>query len=127
MSDQITIPRSELMQVQELAAIVRSSDDAIIGKTLEGVVTSWNAAAERIYGYTPAEMIGRPISLLAPPGLEDEVTEMLVKVKAGEQVAHHETRRRRKDGALLDVSLTISPHPGCRGAGGRGVPRSDGM
>jgi two-component system, LuxR family, sensor kinase FixL len=94
---------------QLLAALVASSDDAIISKTLDGIVTSWNASAERIFGYTAAEMIGRPISVLAPPGAEDEMPAILERLKRGEKVSHLETVRRRKDGALVSVSLTVSP------------------
>lgn len=92
-----------------LAAIVTSSDDAIIGKTLDGVVTDWNNGAEAIFGYTAAEAIGRPLTMLLPPGQEDEMVRILKRIRAGEQVKHYETRRRRKDGNIIDVSLTISP------------------
>lgn len=92
-----------------LAAIVASSDDAIIGKTLDGIVTSWNASAERIFGYAAEEMIGKPISVLALPGHEHEVPEILDRLRRGERVDHFETRRRRKDGSLVLVSLTVSP------------------
>jgi two-component system sensor kinase FixL len=94
---------------QLLAALVASSDDAIISKTMDGVVTSWNASAERIFGYTAAEMIGRPISVLAAPGREDEMPGILEQLKRGEKVNHLETVRRRKDGGLVSVSLTVSP------------------
>jgi PAS domain S-box-containing protein len=93
----------------QLAAIVESTDDAIIGKALDGTILSWNAAAERMYGYTAAEVIGRSIQILAPPDRLDEIPQLLEQLKRGEHVARLETRRRRKDGALLDVSLTISP------------------
>ncbi|HEY0185419.1 MAG TPA: PAS domain S-box protein [Rhodopila sp.] len=92
-----------------LAAIVTSSDDAIIGKTLDGIVTDWNSGAEAIFGYAAAEIIGKPISLLLPPGQEDEMAEVFQRIGAGARVEHYETRRRRKDGAIIDVSLTISP------------------
>jgi PAS domain S-box-containing protein len=92
-----------------LAAIVESSDDAIDSKTLNGIVTSWNPAAERMLGYTAAEMVGRPISVLAPPGLEDDMPRMLERIRWGERVAHYETRRRRKDGTVIEISLTVSP------------------
>ncbi len=98
-----------------LAAIVESSDDAIVSKTLDGIVTSWNRAAERLFGYTAAEMVGRPISLLAPAGREDEMPAILEHLRRGERVDHFETARRRKDGSLVEVSLTISPVRDARG------------
>ncbi|MHB8624115.1 MAG: PAS domain-containing hybrid sensor histidine kinase/response regulator [Sulfuricaulis sp.] len=93
----------------QLVAIVESSDDAIIGMSLDGIVTSWNAGAERLYGYTAAEMIGKPISILAPPGYIDEVLAFLEGSKHGDDVLYYETKRLRKDNQILDVSLTISP------------------
>src|SRR5580658_1896380 len=92
-----------------LASIVDSSDDAIIGKTLDGVITTWNRSAERIYGYQAEEIIGRSISLLMPPGLPNEMDEILDRIRVGERVEHYETRRRRKDGATIAISLTVSP------------------
>jgi PAS domain S-box-containing protein len=92
-----------------LAAIVDSSDDAILGKTLDGVITSWNRTAERFYGYSVEEAVGQPISMLVPPGRPDEVPEILRKVRRGEKVEHLETVRVTKDGRHLDVSLTVSP------------------
>jgi PAS domain S-box-containing protein len=92
-----------------LAAIVESSDDAIIGKTLEGTVVSWNLAAERIYGYSARELIGRSINTLVPPNRSGETTQILERVKRGERVDHFETVRVRKDGQCINVSLTISP------------------
>ena len=94
---------------EQLAAIVDSSDDAIIGQTLEGVITSWNHGAERLYGYTAAEAIGQPIGILVPPIWLDEIPQILARLKQGECVDHYETQRVRKDGTHLDVSLTISP------------------
>ena len=106
----ITERKSAEVELAQLAAIVESSDDAIIGKTLEGTITSWNPAAERIYGYTQAEAIGRHISMLCPTcEQEDEVARILGRVAAGERVEHFETTRRRKDGVVIDVSVTISP------------------
>ncbi len=93
----------------QLAAVVASSDDAIIGKTLEGIVTSWNNGAENIYGYTESEMVGRPISLLVPPEWEDEVPRLLEKLSRGEHVEHLETVRQKKDGQQIHMSLTLSP------------------
>jgi PAS domain S-box-containing protein len=92
-----------------LAAIVEASEDAIISKTLEGRVLTWNRAAERIYGYAASEVFGCPISILLPPERRDEETEILEKIRQGERVEHFETTRRRKDGRMIDVSITISP------------------
>jgi len=91
------------------AALVESSDDAIIGKDLNGHVTSWNMGAEMVFGYSWQEMIGRPISLLIPPGRKDEEPDILEKIRRGESVDHFETIRRCKDGRLIDISVTISP------------------
>jgi PAS domain S-box-containing protein len=92
-----------------LAAIVQSSDDAIVGSTLEGIVESWNPAAERIYGYSAEQMIGRPIWTLVPSDRHNEMPEVLRKVRRGEAVGHFETVRQTKDGRLIDVSVTVSP------------------
>jgi PAS domain S-box-containing protein len=92
-----------------LAAIVESSDDAIVSKALDGTITSWNPAAERLFGYTAEEVIGRPISILAPPDRENEMPANLERIRRGERVEWYETIRRRKDGSLVDVSLTVSP------------------
>ncbi len=92
-----------------LAAIVESSDDAIIGKTLDGIVTSWNKSAERIYGYTAAEMIGQNISILMPPDRPNEIPDILRRIRQGERIKHYETERIRKDGKIITVSLTVSP------------------
>jgi PAS domain S-box-containing protein len=91
------------------AAIVSSSDDAIISKDLHGVVLSWNAAAERMFGYTAAEAIGRHISLIIPADRLDEEAFVIGQIRAGRSVEHFETMRRRKDGSLIEISLTISP------------------
>lgn len=95
--------------LSQLAGIVKSSDDAIVGMTLNGIVLSWNAGAERIYGYTAEEAIGRSISLLCLPDRLDEVPTMLDRIARGEHVRNLETVQRRKRGELIDVSLTISP------------------
>jgi PAS domain S-box-containing protein len=92
-----------------LAAIVESSDDAIISKSLDGIITSWNAAAERIFGYRAEEMIGQPILRLIPEDRHEEEPRILERLRRGERVDHFETIRRTKDGRLLDVSVTISP------------------
>lgn len=92
-----------------MAAIVQSSDDAIISKTLEGVITSWNDSAKRIFGYNAEEMIGQHISKLLPPDRLNEETDIISRIKKGERVDHFETVRVRKDGSLIDISVTISP------------------
>jgi len=92
-----------------LAAIVESSDDAIIGKTIDGIIRSWNRGAERIYGYTAQEAIGRRIEMLVPPGLEDDVPAIMERLRRGERIEHYETIRMAKDGRRLNISLTISP------------------
>ena len=97
----------ELRQV--LAAIVESSDDAIIAKTLDGVITSWNRGAERIFGYAADEIIGRHISVLKPPEHSEDVIQILERIRHGERVNHFETKRCTKDGRIIDVSLSVSP------------------
>jgi diguanylate cyclase (GGDEF)-like protein/PAS domain S-box-containing protein len=92
-----------------LAAIVESSEDAIIGKTLDGFITSWNTGAERLYGYPAAEIVGKPLSILVPPEHRDELPRLLESLSRGERVERFHTTRLRKDGRLIDVSLTISP------------------
>jgi two-component system CheB/CheR fusion protein len=92
-----------------LAAIVASSDDAIISKTLDGVISSWNQAAERIFGYAADEVIGKPVTILIPPTHIDEEPAILEKLRQGERIDHYETVRKRKDGVLIHVSLTVSP------------------
>lgn len=105
----IGIRRSAQLANNRLAAIVSSSDDAIIGKTLDGIVTDWNRSAEVIFGYRAEEMIGKPITVLLPRGLEEEEQEILSRVRKGEKLDHFETRRRCKDGRIIDVSVTVSP------------------
>ena len=92
-----------------LASIVESSDDAIVSKTLDGIVTSWNIGAEHMFGYTAEEMIGKPIATLIPANHVDEEPDILKRLRAGERISHYETVRMRKDGTLLNVSLTVSP------------------
>src|SRR5579862_618287 len=92
-----------------LAAIVESSDDAIVSKNLDGIITSWNKAAERMFGYSQNEAIGQPIFLIIPPDRKDEEINILARIGRGERIEHFETVRQRKDGTQLDVSVTISP------------------
>ena len=92
-----------------LSLIVESSDDAILSKSLDGVITSWNAGAERMFGYTSSEVIAKNVSILVPPGHIDEIPGILHKIKNGERVEHYETIRMRKDGTLINISVTVSP------------------
>jgi PAS domain S-box-containing protein len=92
-----------------LEAIIRSSDDAIITKNLDGIITSWNPAAVRMFGYLPEEIIGQSILKLIPPSLQSEEPEILRKLRLGEQIAHYETTRVTKSGEERLVFLTISP------------------
>jgi PAS domain S-box-containing protein len=94
---------------QRLSSIVQFSDDAIISKNLEGVIESWNAGAERIFGYTANEAIGQSVEMLIPPDRLNEEPEILNRIRRGERIDHYETLRRRKDGNLIDISLTVSP------------------
>ena len=94
---------------QRLASIVESSDDAIISKDFDGIITSWNNGARQIFGYTADEVIGKPITILMPPDRYDEETDILGRIRRGERIDHYETIRQRKDGRLLDISLTVSP------------------
>jgi PAS domain S-box-containing protein len=102
-------PAHGLSPVDLLAAIVDSSDDAIVSKNLKGIVTSWNAGAQRIFGYTSEEMVGQSILRLLPEDQKDEETRILARLQAGERLHHYETVRVRKDGVRIHVSLTISP------------------
>lgn len=94
---------------QWLAAIVEFCDDAIMSKSLDGIFMTWNKAAERIFGYTPEEVIGKPATILIPPDRQSEETFILERIRRGEHVANYETVRIRKDGSLIDISLTVSP------------------
>jgi PAS domain S-box-containing protein len=96
-------------KLSQMAAIVESSDDAIISKELDGVIVSWNPGAERLYGYTAAEAIGQPVTMLIPPDLTDEEPHIIERIKRGESVDHYDTVRLGKDGTRVDVSLTVSP------------------
>ena len=101
---------------QRLAAIVESSEDAIISKQLDGTIMSWNAGAERLFGYAPKEIIGRSVLTLIPEDRHEEETEIVNRIRRGEPIEHFETKRRHKSGRLLDISLTVSP-----------IKRSDGV
>ncbi len=94
--------------MDRLAALVENSYDAIVGKTMEGVITSWNSGAESIYGYSAAEAVGQSASMLCPAGCSDEVPEILARIRAGERVKNFETTRQRKDGSSIQVSMTMS-------------------
>ena len=105
----ITEQKRNEKQLAHFSAIIDSSHDAIIGKSLDGVVTSWNPGAEHLYGYTAAEMIGQPISTLVPPDRPNEIENLLSMLEEGGRMDQYDTVRRRKDGTLVDVSLTLSP------------------
>jgi len=105
----VTEARRAAAARQYLAAIVESSDDAVIGQTLDGRIASWNRGAERLYGYTAAEAVGQPVAVLVPADHPDEAPALLDRIRRGESVEHFETQRVRKDGSRVDVSLTISP------------------
>jgi PAS domain S-box-containing protein len=102
------VPSSELAPYW-LSAIIESADDAIITKTLEGIITSWNKGAERIFGYTAEEVKGKPVAILIPADHADEEPTILARLRRGERIAHYETVRVRKDGTLVNISLTVSP------------------
>jgi PAS domain S-box-containing protein len=97
------------LAIARLGAIVVSSDDAIVGKTLDGIVTSWNDGAQRIFGYDESEMIGQSITRIIPRHLHNEENEILARLRRGEHIRHYETLRRAKDGRLLNISVTVSP------------------
>ncbi|HUS08997.1 MAG TPA: ATP-binding protein [Pyrinomonadaceae bacterium] len=101
--------RSPNLAAYWLSAIIESADDAIISKTLNGVITSWNAGAQRIFGYTSEEILGKPVAILIPADHPNEEPEILARLRAGERIDHYETVRLRKDGTLVDISLTVSP------------------
>ncbi len=108
-SEDITNRRESEEMNLRLAAIVNSSDDAIIGKTLDGIITSWNKGAEKIYGFKAHEVVGKSISLLAPDDRHEELRRLLEQIKLGESVKRLETIRRKKDGTEIPISLTVSP------------------
>ena len=94
---------------QRLSAIIESSDDAIVSKDLNGIIKTWNRAAQRMFGYAPEEIIGRSVLLIIPEELHGEEPMIIGKIRRGERIGHYDTVRRRKDGSLIDVSLTVSP------------------
>jgi PAS domain S-box-containing protein len=94
---------------ERLGAIIESSEDAVVSKNLDGVITSWNSGAERLFGYTAAEAIGRPVTMLMPPERVDEEPGIIARIRRGERIEHYDTVRRRKDGSPVDISLTVSP------------------
>ena len=101
---------------QRLAAIVESSHDAILSKNLDGTITSWNHGAEQLFGYTAEEMVGRSVTILIPADRQDEEPSIIARLRRGEWIDHYETVRQRKDGSLVDVSLTVSPIRDASGA-----------
>jgi PAS domain S-box-containing protein len=105
----ITDRHAAAVESARMAAIVASSDDAIVSKSLDGVIRSWNGGATRIFGYEPEEMIGQPILRIIPPELHDQEQEILARLRRGERIEHFETVRVAKDGRRLDISLTVSP------------------
>jgi PAS domain S-box-containing protein len=117
----ITDRQNNEQAAQRLAAIVESSEDAILSKNLDGIITSWNQGAQRLFGYGADEIIGRPGALLIPEDRPDEEPGIIARIRRGERVDHYETVRRRKDGSLIDISLTVSP---IKNAGGRIVGAS---
>lgn len=110
------LPTEELLR-----AIIDSSDDAILSKDLNGIIASWNKGAQRLFGYAPDEIVGKPVNLLIPAERQDEEPEILDRIRRGLRLDHYETVRQRKDGTLLNISLTVSP---VRNAEGRVVGAS---
>jgi PAS domain S-box-containing protein len=113
--DELTNLASPELAPYWLAALIESADDAIISKTLDGIVTSWNKGAERIFGYKADEVIGKSITIIIPPDHLDEEPAILARLRAGDRIDHYETIRMRKDGQLRDISLTVSPIKGPNG------------
>jgi PAS domain S-box-containing protein len=101
--------RQSALTLQRFASIVESSDDAIVSKNLDGIITSWNHGAQRLFGYTAEEAIGKPITMLMSADQLDEEAGILERIRRGERIEHYETVRRRKDGSLIDISLSVSP------------------
>lgn len=105
----ITERRRAELDARRLAAIVESSDDAILAKDLDGIIITWNQGAERLFGYTADEAVGRPVTMLIPVDRHDEEPNILARIRRGERIDHYETVRRRKDGSLVEISLSVSP------------------
>ena len=105
----LTEARLAEQRLRSLASIVESSDDAIVSKNLDGIISSWNKGAERIFGYTAEEVIGKPITIVIPGDRQSEERDILTRIRRGERIDHYETIRQRKDGSLIVVSLTVSP------------------
>jgi hypothetical protein len=116
LQSEITERRCTQEIAERLAAVVQSSDDAIISKTLDGTITAWNRGAEKVFGYSAEEAVGKPMTLLLPPERAEEESDILERVSRGESVHHFDTVRVRKDGKKIDVSVTISPVVDSRGA-----------
>jgi PAS domain S-box-containing protein len=112
-NDKLQRRRSEEV-AQRLAAIVMSSEDAIVGKDLDGIITNWNSGAERLFGYTPEEAIGKPITILIPEDRLQEEADILRRLRDGEHVEHFETVRRRKDGSPIEISVSVAPIKGVK-------------
>src|SRR5919106_1023659 len=102
-------PSQAVLLTRHLARVVESSDDAIISKDLDGIITSWNRSAERMFGYTADEAVGRSIRMIIPDDRQSEEDFVLSRIRSGQSVSHFETIRQRKDGSLLPISLTVSP------------------
>src|SRR5262245_46754686 len=114
--DPVDVPHRPADDVRRwFAAIVASSNDTIMATNLEGVISTWNLAAERLFGYSAEEVVGQPITIIIPPELHEEEPDILKRLRAGERIENYETRRVTRDGRHLDVCLTISP---VRDAGG---------
>src|SRR5688500_4756549 len=103
------MPQPPDFAIRHLAKVVESSDDAIISKDLNSTITSWNRAAERMFGYTAAEAVGRSIRMIIPADRASEEDDVLRQIRAGQAVTHYETIRQRKDGTLIPISLSVSP------------------
>ena len=96
-------------KIQTLANVVESSNDAIVTESLDGIITSWNKGAEQIYGYSAEEILGKNVSILEPDNLKGEIKQLIEKIKQGEKIQHYETLRLKKDGTIINVSVTLSP------------------
>jgi PAS domain S-box-containing protein len=107
--------RTSMHEIQYVSAVVESSDDAIITKNLDGIITSWNKAAERVFGYRAEEAVGKSVTILIPLDRHDEEPTILERIRRGERIDHYETLRQRKDGSLIDISITVSPVKNAQG------------